>query len=99
MKKLVSAVVVAAAVAIPAISFAQSAQPLTRAQVRAELIELEQAGYSPVANDVDYPHDLQAAQHRVNEEKLAKSDTSGYGAPAAGATAAGGAEQPAQVRQ
>jgi len=90
MNKLVSAVVVAAAVAVPAISFAQTNQPLTRAQVRAELVELEQAGYSPAQSEVNYPQDLQAAQQRVVAERLAQGDTSGYGAPAAGTAAAGG---------
>lgn len=98
MNRFVPAVVVAAALAIPAMSFAQSAQPLTRAQVRAELVELEQAGYTPMADDVNYPQDLQAAERRVEALHLAKGDTSGYGAPATGTTAAGSAGQPARIR-
>ncbi|WP_233866789.1 DUF4148 domain-containing protein [Paraburkholderia adhaesiva] len=95
MKKLIPAVVVAAALAIPAISFAQSSQQgLTRAQVRAELVELEQAGYKPGGGDENYPQNLQAAQARVNAQKLAAGETSGYGAPAAGTAQAGGAVQP-----
>ncbi|RQH05360.1 DUF4148 domain-containing protein [Paraburkholderia dinghuensis] len=95
MKKLIPAVVVAAALAVPAISFAQSSQQgLTRAQVRAELVELEQAGYKPAAGDENYPQNLQAAQARVNAQKLAAGETSGYGAPAAGTAQAGGAVQP-----
>lgn len=93
MNKLISAVVVAAAVAIPAVSFAQSAQPVTRAQVRAELVQLEKAGYSPAQDDVNYPENLQAAEQRVAEEKLAQQgDTSGYGASTAGTTQAGSAQ-------
>ncbi|HEY1611352.1 MAG TPA: DUF4148 domain-containing protein [Paraburkholderia sp.] len=101
MKKLIPAVVVAAVLAVPAVSaFAQAAQPLTRAQVRAELVELEKAGYNPAQNDISYPENLQAAQKRVEQEKLAQGDnTSGYGAPTAGTTAAGApAARPAQVR-
>ncbi|PXW22484.1 DUF4148 domain-containing protein [Paraburkholderia caballeronis] len=98
MSKFIPAVVVAAALVVPAISFAQTAQPLTRAQVRAELVQLEKAGYSPAENQVNYPEDLQAAEQRVNEQKLAQANTSGYGAPAAGTSAAGQAVQPAQVR-
>ena len=86
MHQLVAAVVVAAAVAAPAISFAQPAQPLTRAEVRARLIELQKAGYSPTANDMNYPEDLLAAQARVDAEH---GNTSGYGVPAAGTTAVG----------
>jgi hypothetical protein len=89
MNKFIPAAVVAAALAIPAVSFAQQTQPLTRAQVRAELIQLEQAGYSPTSDDVNYPQNLQAAQQRVEQQRLANSNTSGYGAPAAGTTAAG----------
>jgi len=97
MKKLIPAVVVAAALAIPAISFAQSSQQgLTRAQVRAELVELQQAGYNPMADHADYPQNLQAAQARVTEQQLANAGTSGYGAPAAGTTQAGGAAHPAE---
>ena len=44
MKSLIQAVVVAAALAAPVAVFAQSNAPLTRAQVRAELIRLEKAG-------------------------------------------------------
>jgi hypothetical protein len=46
MKNLIQAVVVAAALAAPVAVFAQNTAPLTRAQVRAELIELEKAGYN-----------------------------------------------------
>jgi len=98
MNKFIPAVVVAAALAIPAMSFAQSSQQgLTRAQVRAELVELEHAGYNPTADHADYPKNLQAAQARVTEEKLAAGDTSGYGAPAAGTSQSGAAVQPAQL--
>jgi hypothetical protein len=34
-------------IAAPGLSFAQSTQPLTRAEVRADLVRVEQAGYSP----------------------------------------------------
>jgi uncharacterized membrane protein len=47
MKSLIQAVVVAAALAAPVAVFAQSNAPLTRAQVRAELVQLEKAGYKP----------------------------------------------------
>jgi hypothetical protein len=68
MKTLISAVVVAAALAAPVASFAQSNQPVTRAQVRAELVQLEKAGYNPVGDHVDYPANLQAAQARVDAQ-------------------------------
>ncbi|WP_027795018.1 DUF4148 domain-containing protein [Paraburkholderia acidipaludis] len=98
MKKLLPAVVVAAMLAAPAISFAQSSQQgLTRAEVRAQLVELEQAGYKPQSDRVNYPQDLQAAEARVSAEKLANGNTSGYGAPAAGTSESGAPAQPTRV--
>ena len=47
MKSLIEAVVIAALIAAPLAAFAQSNQPVTRAQVRAELVQLEKAGLQP----------------------------------------------------
>jgi len=55
MKSLLSAVIVASALIVPAVSFAQQADaPLTRAQVRAELVAAQKAGLLN-QNDVNYP--------------------------------------------
>jgi hypothetical protein len=94
MKTIISAAVIAAALAAPIASFAQSNQPVTRAQVRAELVQLEKAGYNPVGDHVDYPANLQAAQARVNAtngtaQASAQVADSGYGAPIAGSSQAG----------
>ena len=53
----------------PITSFAQTDAPLTRAQVRAELANLEQAGYNPLSVDVDYPVRLQKAEARLQAEQ------------------------------
>ncbi len=56
MKSLIKALAVAAVLAVPVVSFAQSSQPVTRAQVRAELVQLEKAGYVPSnSSDTQYP--------------------------------------------
>jgi Domain of unknown function (DUF4148) len=66
MKKfLISALVLSSALAAPAFAFAQSNGPVTRAQVKAELVQLEKAGYSPGGEDVNYPQDIQAAEQKV----------------------------------
>jgi Domain of unknown function (DUF4148) len=66
MNSLIKAVAVALAIAAPVASFAQTNQPLTRAQVKAELAQLEAAGYRPNAGtDLNYPTDIQAAEARV----------------------------------
>jgi Domain of unknown function (DUF4148) len=103
MKSLIQAVVVAAVLAAPVASFAQSNAPVTRAQVRAELVQLEKAGYNPNANDPEYPSNLQAAQARVVAQNDAAQTTS-YGASASGSAQSGrvapaGAVQPVYFGQ
>lgn len=85
--KLAQSLVVAALVAVPALSFAQSSQPITRAEVKAELVQLQRAGYSPASDNTQYPANLQAALARVSAENGAVA--SAYGGVAQGATAAG----------
>ncbi|MBN3787597.1 DUF4148 domain-containing protein [Burkholderia sp. Ac-20353] len=90
MKSLIKAVALAALVAAPVVSFAQSnQQPLTRAQVRAELVQLEKAGYNP--NDwINYPENIQAAQAKIAAaQNTGAADTTGYGANPAAKSQAG----------
>lgn len=79
MKTLAYAIAAVSLLAVPVASFAQSTnEPMTRAQVREQLIEIEQAGYNPgAANDYNYPQDIQAAEARVAARKQAEG--SGYG--------------------
>jgi hypothetical protein len=96
MKSLINAVAIALIVAAPAASFAQTSQPLTRAQVRAELVQVEKAGYNP--NDwMNYPANIQAAQAKVaSQNAVAQADTTGYGkAPAAKTESGQRVESPA----
>ena len=47
-----------------------SAQEVTRAQVRADLVSLEQAGYNPARGATpDYPADIQAAEAKVATQR------------------------------
>ncbi|MFP3568488.1 DUF4148 domain-containing protein [Paraburkholderia sp. SIMBA_030] len=91
MKSLIKAVALAVVIAAPVASFAQSNQPVTRAEVKAELRQLEQAGYNPAAStDATYPADIQAAEARVAAKNAtAQADTTGYGPSANGASQAG----------
>ena len=87
MKSLIQAVVVAAALAAPVAVFAQSNAPVTRAQVRAELVQLEQTGWRPAAGaDPRYPEDIQAAEAKVAAQNSAAS---GYGGTLGGSSQAG----------
>ncbi|WP_063553139.1 DUF4148 domain-containing protein [Burkholderia territorii] len=80
MKSFIYAVAAVAALSTSVGAFAQSSasDQLTRAQVCAELVQLEQAGYKPEVSDVHYPNALQTAQARVTN-----GDATGYGAQAA----------------
>jgi hypothetical protein len=102
MKSIIKAIAIAAVLAAPVASFAQSNdQPATRADVRNQLIQLEQAGYNPgTSNDPNYPADVQAAESRVQSQNPAVAqtqepvaDTSGYGGTANGSSQAGGVVQ------
>ena len=86
--KLVQSLIVAALVSVPVVSFAQAQQPVTRAQVRAELVQLEKAGYRPNLSSPYYPEDLQAAQARVAQQNGAAEATA-YGASTNGSAQAG----------
>ncbi|MBP0592062.1 DUF4148 domain-containing protein [Paraburkholderia sp. LEh10] len=84
MKSLIKAVIAAAVLVAPVVSFAQSNAPLTRAQVRAELVQLEKAGYRPGDGDqTQYPEQIQAAEARVAAQN---SEASGYGGTVNGST-------------
>jgi hypothetical protein len=76
MKALVSTLLVACALAAPVAAFAQTADtanaPVTRAQVIGDLVRLEQAGYRPLANDNNYPDDIQHAEAVVAQEQAQK---------------------------
>nr|WP_244135676.1 DUF4148 domain-containing protein [Burkholderia seminalis] len=76
MKSFITAVVAATALSASYGAFAQSnpSGQLTRAEVRAELVQLEQAGYKPEVSDPYYPRALQTAQARVTN-----ADEAGYG--------------------
>lgn len=99
MKSLVQAVVIAAVLAAPVASFAQSNQPVTRAQVRAELVQLEKAGYQPGTSNPYYPADIQAAQAKIAAQNGgAQPAATGFGGAVSGSSQAGQASLAAPVR-
>jgi hypothetical protein len=75
---LINATLIAAAVLIPAVASAQSIEPLTREQVRAELLQLEKAGYNPLSNCTgDCPGSLRRAEAILTQHQNGAS--AGYG--------------------
>jgi len=74
MKSYIYATIATLLLAAPVASYAQSAnQTTTRAQVKAQLVELVQAGYDP--NDLNsYPGNLLAAEKRVAAKHAAQGN-------------------------
>ncbi|WP_321917396.1 DUF4148 domain-containing protein [Burkholderia cepacia] len=68
---------VAVLAAIPALSFADTGHGLTRADVRAELVRLEQAGYNPARSEPHYPEDVAAALQVVRSDQNGPSKSQG----------------------
>jgi hypothetical protein len=85
--KVIQSLLIAAVVALPALSFAQSYQPLTRADVRAQLVELEKAGYNPNGDQTQYPQNIQAAEARINAQHALVA--SSYGPSVTGTSGSG----------
>ncbi|ALL71763.1 Protein of unknown function (DUF4148) (plasmid) [Paraburkholderia caribensis MBA4] len=89
MNTLLRVAALAAAIAMPLTSFAQTTQPVTRAQVKAELVQLEKAGYHPWDfSDTYYPDNIQAAEAKVAAQNQQAQD-GGYGPSTAGASQSG----------
>jgi len=90
MKALIYAALIAGVLATPVASFAQDATgPLTRAEVRADLTRVEQAGYRPAAKDVHYPADVQAAEARLQTLDVTAPGSSGVGGVSDGSSQSG----------
>jgi hypothetical protein len=87
MNSLIKTVAIAVALSAPVASFAQTSQPVTRAEVRNQLVQLEKAGYNPaMADNATYPADIQAAEARVAGQN---GSTSGVGGVVAGSSESG----------
>jgi len=90
MKHLNNAIAIVALVATPISAFSQSNQPLSRAQVRDELVQLHNAGYNPLDDRNSWPTHIQAAEARIAAQKEAASAAnSSYGAVTTGSSEAG----------
>ncbi|PTB20048.1 DUF4148 domain-containing protein [Trinickia symbiotica] len=91
MKTLACVVLASCALASPVVSFAQSTAPVTRAQVRAELIRLEQAGYRMGDGDqTKYPEQIQAAEAKIAAQDSQQAGNSGVGGTTTSGVSASG---------
>lgn len=91
------AVLIAAILVVPTAAFAQTNGALTRAEVRADLVRVEQAGYMPGDGDAtNYPADIQAAESRLSASNDQLANQSFGGVAMRGMSAAGSAHANAQ---
>jgi Domain of unknown function (DUF4148) len=91
-KALICFALAAGALSAPVLSFAQSNAPVTRAEVRADLVRVEQAGYNPArGNDNNYPADIQAAEAKIAAQSRQQQATQAYGGVAENGTSSSGA--------
>ncbi|CAB3803093.1 hypothetical protein LMG28614_05741 [Paraburkholderia ultramafica] len=88
-KTFIPILVLVSVLALPTMASANSNGPLTREQVRAELIQLHQAGYDRNHGDAHYPTHLQGALKSVAAQQV----LSGYG----GVVNSGASGAPTQV--
>jgi|SRR5579863_7870275 len=90
MKRILVASLLTITTALPVAAFAQSG--LTRQQVRAELVELQQVGYRGTKSDATYPSELLAAEQRVaarHASQASEAADSGYGPAESGSSSSG----------
>jgi hypothetical protein len=85
--KALRLIAVAAVLATPLASVAQSNAPMTRDSVRAELAELLKAGYNPAGDQTRYPSNIQAAEARLHPQDPMAATS--YGPASAGMSEAG----------
>ncbi|SDR20802.1 protein of unknown function [Paraburkholderia fungorum] len=78
MKSFASLIVATSFFIVPLCGFAQQTNAsLTRAEVRAELVQIEKAGYSPATGDHQtYPADIEAAEAKLSTEGTAAATSS-----------------------
>ncbi|MFM0295085.1 MULTISPECIES: DUF4148 domain-containing protein [Paraburkholderia] len=89
MKSLIQAIVVATAFVAP-VAFGQSNQPVSRAQVLDQLVQLRNAGYSAHGRDPSYPADVQAAETRVSARNgAARAENTAFGGVGSGLSQSG----------
>src|ERR1700760_2045945 len=86
------------ALGAPLASQAQTTNsPVTRAEVNADLVRVEQAGYDPHSNKQNYPADIQAAENRLHPA-VNDNGSNDYGPGAAGTGASGNRAMPISVQ-
>jgi hypothetical protein len=71
METCIFALLLTGSLLTPISSFAEADKSVSRTQIRAELAEIQRAGYVPTSEQASYPANFQAAITRVSSERLA----------------------------
>lgn len=88
MNSSIKVALATAVLLVPAFAFAQSNEPLTRDQVRAQLVQLEKAGYNPLADcPGECPESLRHAEAVIAQQQA--NTNAAYG-PASNGTVQSG---------
>jgi hypothetical protein len=98
IKHVAAVAVLIAAPLAPCAAFAQTYTPsndsLTRAEVKQDQIQVEQAGYNQsVGDQTSYPREAQAAEARIGTQQVRQAEESGYGGVTQGSSASGASDQ------
>jgi hypothetical protein len=90
MMSLSKAIAFSVIFSVPMAVLAQSNQPASRAEVRANLVQVEKAGFDP-CDFIHYPENLQTAEAKIaaHNAAMAQNPSSGYGGEADGAVYSG----------
>jgi hypothetical protein len=86
-KSVTPAIVAVSVLAAPALAFAQDSSAVTRSDVKADLVQLEQAGYNPGSDKINYPQSVQAAEQHVAAKKDVAQTS--YGSPSGSSSHSG----------
>ncbi|MDN7182275.1 DUF4148 domain-containing protein [Caballeronia sp. SEWSISQ10-4 2] len=79
MKSSITSFAIAFILVAPAASFAQASEPVTRTEVREQIVQIEKAGYTPGATDAyAYPENIMEVEARIAAQKdTARNSDSG----------------------
>lgn len=89
MKMLFAAATLLSMALMATTAQAQTNEPLTRAQVRSELVDLTHAGYAPTSEDATYPNSIQSAEARAAAHTGTNEPQTSYGSSIAGTRESG----------
>jgi hypothetical protein len=86
-KSLITVTAVAVLAAAPLVASAQDSSQVSRPEVKSDLTQMEQSGYQPEGDRMNYPANAQVSENQVEQHK--EVDARSYGPSTTGTSAAG----------